>query len=70
MPLEKIVAFTGTVILADRLLENGTVVCQGGKIAAVGAKEITLRITSWDQKGQLERLMKEVLPHVRVKAGV
>ena len=27
-----------------------------------GAKAITLRITSWDQKGQYERLVNEVLP--------
>ncbi len=33
--------------------------------AAVGAKEITIRLTSWDQRGQLERLMREVLPAVR-----
>ena len=39
MPLEKPVVFAGTVILADRLLENGVVVCQGGKITAVGAKD-------------------------------
>lgn len=30
--------------------------------AAAGVKEITFRITSFDQRGQLERLMKEVLP--------
>ncbi|MGH7931699.1 MAG: LLM class flavin-dependent oxidoreductase [Candidatus Binataceae bacterium] len=29
-----------------------------------GAKAITLRITSWDQKGQFERLVNEVLPYV------
>jgi alkanesulfonate monooxygenase SsuD/methylene tetrahydromethanopterin reductase-like flavin-dependent oxidoreductase (luciferase family) len=36
-----------------------------GKIrefADTGAKEITLRITSWDQKGQLEKLRREVIP--------
>jgi alkanesulfonate monooxygenase SsuD/methylene tetrahydromethanopterin reductase-like flavin-dependent oxidoreductase (luciferase family) len=27
-----------------------------------GAKAITLRITSWDQKGQFDRLVNEVLP--------
>ena len=27
-----------------------------------GAKEITIRLTSYDQQGQLERLMKEVIP--------
>ena len=27
-----------------------------------GAKEITIRLTSYDQKGQLQRLMKEVIP--------
>ncbi|MCZ6891966.1 MAG: LLM class flavin-dependent oxidoreductase [Chloroflexi bacterium] len=30
--------------------------------AEAGAKEITIRITSYDQRGQLERLVKEVLP--------
>lgn len=29
---------------------------------AAGAREITLRITSWDQRGQYERLAREVLP--------
>jgi alkanesulfonate monooxygenase SsuD/methylene tetrahydromethanopterin reductase-like flavin-dependent oxidoreductase (luciferase family) len=29
-----------------------------------GAKSITFRITSWDQRGQYERLVREVLPHV------
>lgn len=29
-----------------------------------GAKSITLRLTSWDFKGQFERLVNEVLPHV------
>ena len=28
----------------------------------VGAKEITIRLTSYDQPRQLERLMKEVIP--------
>jgi alkanesulfonate monooxygenase SsuD/methylene tetrahydromethanopterin reductase-like flavin-dependent oxidoreductase (luciferase family) len=32
------------------------------ELAADGAKAITLRITGWDQKGQYERLVKEVLP--------
>jgi alkanesulfonate monooxygenase SsuD/methylene tetrahydromethanopterin reductase-like flavin-dependent oxidoreductase (luciferase family) len=27
-----------------------------------GAKAVTLRITSWDQNGQYERLVHEVLP--------
>ncbi len=30
--------------------------------ADAGAKEITIRLTSWDQKGQLKRLLNEVLP--------
>jgi len=30
-----------------------------------GAKAITLRITSWDQKGQFQRLVNEVLPLVQ-----
>ena len=34
-------------------------------LANDGAKAITLRITSWDQKGQFERLVKEVLPRVQ-----
>ena len=29
-----------------------------------GAKAITLRITSWDQRGQFDRLVNEVLPRV------
>ncbi len=29
-----------------------------------GAKAITLRITSWDQRGQFERLVNEVLPRI------
>ncbi len=33
-------------------------------LAEDGAKAITLRITSWDQKGQLQRLVNEVLPRV------
>ncbi len=33
-------------------------------LANDGAKAITLRITSWDQKGQFERLVNEVLPRV------
>jgi alkanesulfonate monooxygenase SsuD/methylene tetrahydromethanopterin reductase-like flavin-dependent oxidoreductase (luciferase family) len=31
---------------------------------ALGFSEVTLRITGWDQFGQLERVMKEVLPRV------
>jgi alkanesulfonate monooxygenase SsuD/methylene tetrahydromethanopterin reductase-like flavin-dependent oxidoreductase (luciferase family) len=34
------------------------------ELAADGAKAIALRITGWDQKGQYERLVKEVLPRV------
>jgi alkanesulfonate monooxygenase SsuD/methylene tetrahydromethanopterin reductase-like flavin-dependent oxidoreductase (luciferase family) len=33
-------------------------------IARAGAKTITLRITSWDQAGQFQRLVHEVLPLV------
>jgi alkanesulfonate monooxygenase SsuD/methylene tetrahydromethanopterin reductase-like flavin-dependent oxidoreductase (luciferase family) len=33
-------------------------------LASDGAKAITLRITSWDQKGQFQRLVNEVLPLV------
>jgi alkanesulfonate monooxygenase SsuD/methylene tetrahydromethanopterin reductase-like flavin-dependent oxidoreductase (luciferase family) len=44
-----------------------------GKIrefADAGAKEITLRITSWDQKGQLEKIKREVIPALeRVAVG-
>jgi alkanesulfonate monooxygenase SsuD/methylene tetrahydromethanopterin reductase-like flavin-dependent oxidoreductase (luciferase family) len=29
-----------------------------------GAKSITLRITSWDQRGQFDRLVNEVLPRL------
>jgi alkanesulfonate monooxygenase SsuD/methylene tetrahydromethanopterin reductase-like flavin-dependent oxidoreductase (luciferase family) len=31
---------------------------------ALGFDEVTLRITGWDQFGQLDRLINEVLPHV------
>jgi alkanesulfonate monooxygenase SsuD/methylene tetrahydromethanopterin reductase-like flavin-dependent oxidoreductase (luciferase family) len=34
-------------------------------LIADGAKAITLRITSWDQRAQFERLVREVLPRVR-----
>jgi alkanesulfonate monooxygenase SsuD/methylene tetrahydromethanopterin reductase-like flavin-dependent oxidoreductase (luciferase family) len=34
------------------------------ELADDGAKAITLRITSWDQKGQFQRLVNEVLPRV------
>jgi alkanesulfonate monooxygenase SsuD/methylene tetrahydromethanopterin reductase-like flavin-dependent oxidoreductase (luciferase family) len=33
-------------------------------LIAQGAKSITLRITSWDQRGQFDRLVNEVLPLV------
>jgi alkanesulfonate monooxygenase SsuD/methylene tetrahydromethanopterin reductase-like flavin-dependent oxidoreductase (luciferase family) len=33
-------------------------------LANDGAKAITLRITSWDQRGQFERMVNEVLPRV------
>ena len=33
-------------------------------LASAGAKSIALRITSWDQRGQFDRLVKEVLPLV------
>jgi alkanesulfonate monooxygenase SsuD/methylene tetrahydromethanopterin reductase-like flavin-dependent oxidoreductase (luciferase family) len=33
-------------------------------LARSGAKAITLRITSWDQAGQFQRLVHEVLPLV------
>lgn len=35
------------------------------KLRDVGATEICLRLTSWDQKGQLKRLVDEVLPRLR-----
>lgn len=34
------------------------------ELAGDGAKAITLRITSWDQNGQFQRLVNEVLPRV------
>jgi alkanesulfonate monooxygenase SsuD/methylene tetrahydromethanopterin reductase-like flavin-dependent oxidoreductase (luciferase family) len=34
------------------------------ELANAGAKSIALRITSWDQRGQFDRLVKEVLPLV------
>ena len=37
---------------------------------ALGFDGITLRITSWDQRGQFRRLMEEVLPHVGSPVGV
>ncbi len=33
-------------------------------LASDGAKAVALRITSWDQKGQFQRLVNEVLPRV------
>jgi alkanesulfonate monooxygenase SsuD/methylene tetrahydromethanopterin reductase-like flavin-dependent oxidoreductase (luciferase family) len=33
-------------------------------IRDIGFDEVTLRVAGWDQRGQLERLMNEVLPHV------
>lgn len=33
-------------------------------LMAAGAKHVTLRITSWDQRGQFRRLVEEVLPRV------
>jgi len=32
-------------------------------IERLGFDEVTVRITSWDQKAQLKRVMEEVLPH-------
>jgi alkanesulfonate monooxygenase SsuD/methylene tetrahydromethanopterin reductase-like flavin-dependent oxidoreductase (luciferase family) len=32
--------------------------------AAMGFHEVTLRVTAWDQAGQLERVMREVLPRL------
>ena len=34
------------------------------ELLAAGAKQITLRITSWDQPGQYRRMIEEVLPRV------
>src|SRR5688572_33129326 len=40
---EPLLAFTGKVILPDRLLPDGVVLCAGGRIAAVGsAGEVTV----------------------------
>ena len=36
MPPHSSLAFTGTLILADRLLENGVVLCAGGRIIVAG----------------------------------
>jgi hypothetical protein len=30
----------------------------------MGIDEVTLRITAWDQLGQLERVIEEVIPYV------
>jgi N-acetylglucosamine-6-phosphate deacetylase len=38
MPADRPIVFTGTLILPDRLLENGAVVCRGERITAVGPK--------------------------------
>ena len=32
------------------------------RLQHIGAKAVTLRITSWDQKGQFDRLVNDVLP--------
>jgi len=34
------------------------------ELAREGAQAITLRITGWDQKGQYQRMVNEVLPNV------
>jgi len=35
----------------------------------LGFDEVTLRPTSWDQMGQLQRMMEEVLPHLAERDG-
>jgi alkanesulfonate monooxygenase SsuD/methylene tetrahydromethanopterin reductase-like flavin-dependent oxidoreductase (luciferase family) len=39
------------------------------EFADAGAKEVTLRITSWDQRGQLKRLAEEVIPALPAGRG-
>lgn len=39
MPARPLVFLHGTVILPDRTIEDGAVVCRGGRISAVGARE-------------------------------
>jgi hypothetical protein len=34
------------------------------RFRGTGVERITLRLTSWDQVGQLERVIREVLPRV------
>jgi alkanesulfonate monooxygenase SsuD/methylene tetrahydromethanopterin reductase-like flavin-dependent oxidoreductase (luciferase family) len=34
------------------------------RFRGTGMERITLRLTAWDQRGQLERVVREVLPHV------
>jgi alkanesulfonate monooxygenase SsuD/methylene tetrahydromethanopterin reductase-like flavin-dependent oxidoreductase (luciferase family) len=34
------------------------------RLVREGAKAITLRVTGWDQRGQFERMVNEVLPRV------
>ena len=34
------------------------------RFRGTGMQRITLRLTAWDQRGQLERVIREVLPHV------
>jgi alkanesulfonate monooxygenase SsuD/methylene tetrahydromethanopterin reductase-like flavin-dependent oxidoreductase (luciferase family) len=38
------------------------------KFKEIGATEICLRLTAWDQKGQLDRLVNEVMPRLRQAA--
>lgn len=37
---------------------------QPRELVSDGAKAITLRLTSWQQREQYDRLVNEVLPHV------
>ena len=34
------------------------------RFRGIGMDRITLRLTAWDQAGQLERVIREVLPSV------
>jgi alkanesulfonate monooxygenase SsuD/methylene tetrahydromethanopterin reductase-like flavin-dependent oxidoreductase (luciferase family) len=63
-------AYYGPVFTPD-MVENWTAagtprqcVAHLRELAREGAQAITLRITGWDQKGQYQRMVNEVLPDV------
>ena len=48
--------------LAGYYLRHETI--KYASLVGTGAKQITLRLTSWDQRGQYRRMVEEVLPRV------